>query len=514
MKKSFLIIFCFSLFVFARGQKNDSIKIVITNIGKAINSPFAEYSPAISADGMTMIFTSRRPVTEKEVSKNKQGKENIYISSYDTIKKKWKIAERLSDVVNEPNRHNSAKAISNDGQRMLIYRDDESANGDLYISELNGNEWSATEKLPEPINSKYHESTASISPDGTTIYFVSNRPGGIGGRDIWMCKQDDYGKWGEVKNLEKPINTEEDEESIFIHPDGKTIYYSSKGRTPSKGGYDIYKSVNTNGKWSKPTNLGAPINTKDDDLCFVVTADGLTAYYASAKDGGQGERDLYEIKFIPKEKKTGPQLTLLKGTITDEISGKPLESSIEIKDLETNKVVTKIKSNSATGKYLVSLPSNKNYGITVNADKYLFHSVNVDIPPATTSYQEIIKDIQLKKYEIGKRIVLNNIFYDFDKATLRTESLSELERMVKLMNENPSMKVEISSHTDNIGSEEYNISLSQARAQSVVDYLISKGVTKERLIAKGYGKSMPIATNETEEGRQLNRRTEFKIVSI
>ncbi|MFH0895303.1 MAG: OmpA family protein [Bacteroidota bacterium] len=511
MKKFFLFIFCFSLFAFARGQKNDSVKIVITNVGKAINSPFAEYSPAISADGMTLFFTSRRPVTEKEISKNKEAKESIYFSTYDTLKKKWSKAEILKEVVNEPNRHNSAKAISNDGQRMLIYRDDEYANGDLYYTELQGNEWGATEKLPEPINSKLHESAASISPDGTTIYFVSDRSGGFGGRDIWVCTQDEYGYWGEAKNLGKNINTKQDEESVFIHPDGKTIYFSSKGHTPNKGGYDVYKSEMKDSVWSKPVILDSPINTKDDDLCFVLTASGLTGYYASAKAGGQGERDIYEIKFVLKEK---PKLTLLKGTITDEITGVPIEAVLEIKDLEKNTVVSKIKSNSATGKYLVSLPSNKNYGITVNAETYLFHSVNVDIPPATSSYQEIIKDIQLKKYEIGKRIILNNIFYDFDKATLRSESMSELSRLVKLMNENPSIKIEISSHTDNIGSEEYNNTLSQARAQSVVDYLISKGIKKERLIAKGYGKSTPIAPNDTEKGRQMNRRTEFKILSI
>lgn len=512
----FIVVWVFSVLL-SFCQKNDTIivndtlKVVITNPGKEVNSVFSDYAPVVSADGELLIFTSRRPVTDKEKEKNKESKENIYSATFSKTKNKWKNAVILGENINEPGRHNSAISISNDGQRMLLYRDDVNGNGDIWKSTLHGKVWSVPEKLPEPVNSPNHESSASYSPDGKTIYFVSDRPGGHGGLDIWMCTQDDAGKWGKAKNLGTMINTSSDEEGVFMHPDGKTLYFSSKGHK-STGGYDIYKSVYENEKWSKPVNLGSFINTEKDDVYFVLTADGATGYYSSVQKEGFGENDIYSINFIRTEKEKGPALTLLKGTVTDEITGDSLESTIVIKDLEKNEEVTTLYSNSETGKYLVSLPSGKNYGISVNSTSYLFHSENVNIP-LSTGYQEIIKDIQLKKIEIGKKITLNNIFYDFDKSTLRSESISELDRLVLLMTENPTIKIELSSHTDNVGTDEYNITLSQARAQSVVDYVIAKGINKDRLVAKGYGETIPIATNDSEEGRQQNRRTEFKILS-
>lgn len=505
----------FSTGIKEKGKQNaaDKARVTIVNAGRAINTIFPEYAPVISADGKMMVFTSRRPVTEKDIRKNTQGMETVYVSYYNEKRKKWSDAKKLAESVNQPGRHNSAIALSNDGQTMLLYRDDENGNGDIYESKLKGDTWSEPVKMPEPINSESHESSASISPDERIIYFVSNRKGGQGGRDIWMCKKDDNGKWGVAENAGNVVNSAKDEEGVFIHPDGKTLYFNSKG-FKGNGGYDIFKTVFEGGKWSEPENLGAPVNTPDDDLYFVLAANGRTGYYSSAKVGGIGEKDIYEIRFtLPATKKEeGPQLTLLSGTITDETTKDSLEANIDIIDNEKNLLVTRITSNKTTGHYLVSLPSGKNYGIAVKAKGYLFHSENVNIP-ASKGYQEIVKDVQLKKLEVGKTIVLNNIFYDFDKATLRNESKSELERLVELMNDNKMIKVELSSHTDNRGTDEYNIKLSQARAQSVVDYLINKGISTDRLVAKGYGESLPVTANDTEEGMQQNRRTEFKILS-
>ena len=206
------------------------------------------------------------------------------------------------------------------------------------------------------------------------------------------------------------------------------------------------------------------------------------------------------------------QITILKGVITDEKTGLPLEAQIELVDNEKNEVIANFNSNSTTGKYLVSLPSGKNYGIAVKAESYLFHSENFTIP-ASAAYQEITKDIALKKFDVGTKIVLNNIFFDFDKATLRTESTNELERLTKLLNDMPTLKIEISGHTDNKGSATYNQTLSESRSKSVVDYLIAHTISADRLTFKGYGLSQPIASNDTDEGRQMNRRTEFKIIS-
>lgn len=513
----YLISFCLffiSLNLLSQGE-NDSVKIEITNAGKGINSEFSDFAPVISADGSVMIFTSRRPVTEKDIKKKKETLETIYSSEYDWGFEVWSDAKRLSETVNIPSFNNSAIGLSADGQRMLLYKDDVKGNGDIYESVLEGTEWSKPEKLPSPINSEHHESSAAYSPDGNTIYFVSTRPGGSGGRDIWYCTKLKNGKWGDAKNMGKDINTDKHEEGVYMHPDGITFYYGSQGHD-SKGGLDIFMTVKKGIKWTKPVNMGEPINTTGDDVYFVIEASGKYAYYTSAHEGGMGEKDIYKVTFkrIYKDeaKKSGPKLILLKGVITDEKDGHPLEATIQVIDNEKHEVLSTLVSNSSTGKYLVTLPAGKNYGIYVNAKEYLFHSENFDVHD-TSDYTEVIKDIALKKLEVGSQIVLNNIFYDFDKSTLRDESKTELDKLTELLTNNPSMKIEISSHTDSKGSDDYNLKLSQARAQSVVDYLIGKGIKPERMTAKGYGESSPRATNDTEEGRQQNRRTEFKILS-
>jgi outer membrane protein OmpA-like peptidoglycan-associated protein len=513
------VIFFLFLSISIQSQNESSVKIIISNIGKSINSKYPDYAPVVSADGLLMVFTSRRPLTQKENEKNKELMENVYISYYNEDKKNWNDAKIISAPVNQLDRHNSAIALSNDGQKMLLYRDDENGNGDIYESILKGDNWTEPVKLPKPINSEKHESSASISPDGRTIYFVSDRKGGLGGRDIWLCRQSENGKWGKAENLGKIINTTEDEEGVFIHPDGKTIYFSSKGHK-GKGGYDIFKSVYENEQWNIPENIGNAINTTDDDIYFVLTANGKTGYYASSKKGGQGDKDIYKVDFLPiiNEKEIGvkkdsrPKLTLFKGVVIDNTTSKPIESDIDVIDNEKHEVIARIKSNSVTGKFLISLPAGKNYGITVKKEAYLFYSENFNLSD-TARYQEVNKIIPLKKIEIGNKITLKNIFYDFDKSTLRSISKFELDQLVELLNTNPDIKIEISSYTDNKGTDEYNSKLSQARAQSVVDYLVSKSINKDRLVAKGYGELQVIATNDTEEGRQLNRRTEFKILA-
>lgn len=513
MRSLFIFLLIISHNVF--GQNNDSVKIIIKNLGKPLNSAFSDFAPVISADGATMLFTSRRPVSEKEITKQKPSMENIYVSDYDAKTDKWSEPKRLGESVNKTDKHNSAIALSNDGQTMLLYRDDN--NGDIYESHLEGEQWTEAIRLPEPINSPAHESSASISPDGRTIYFCSDRDGGKGGRDIWFCTQDKNGKWGKAKNLGS-LNTKEDEEGVFIHPDGKTLYFSSKGNN-SKGGYDIFKSTfenftngQTGGKWTKPINLGSPINTPDDDVYFVITADGKTGYYASAKSGGIGEKDIYQIKPIEKKQDKGPKLTLLKGIVSDKLTSALIGSDIEITDNVKTEVISKIKSNSATGKFLISLPSGKNYGITVKSEGYLFHSENFDIPDSV-AYSEVSLNIQLEKMIVGSKIILRNIFFNFASDSLKNESISELENIFNLLVENPNMKIEISGHTDNHGSLELNTKLSNARAKSVVEYLIKRGISSTRLEYKGYAYSQPIASNDNEEGRQLNRRVEFKILS-
>lgn len=503
-----LLIQCSYLLV---AQQTDSVIIKITNIGNAINTNNQEYAPVISADASLLMFTTKRPAAGKK--KQKEILEQIWFSEMNEQTKIWQDAKALPENVNNPKRNISNIALSNDGHKLLLYVDELTGTGDISESELKGTNWSDPVKLPAPINSPSHESSASYAPDGKTIYFVSDRAGGRGGRDIWSCTQDLSGKWGKANNLGSLVNSNEDEEALFMHPDGKTLYFSSK-RKGGLGGYDIYKTELIKNKWNAPKNIGKPINTEGDDLFFVMEANGKTAYYSSDQKGTLGEKDIFKVTFtsISKKKEAGPRLTILKGTISDEKSGALLEADIELIDNVKHEVIAKFKSNSSTGKYLISLPSGKNYGINVNANGYLFQSENVSLPDSA-AYQEIVKNIKLKKLEVGSKIILNNIFFDYDKATIKAESETELKRLIKLLNENPLLKIEISGHTDNKGSSIYNQKLSESRAKTVVDYLVANTIPSSRLEYKGYGLEQPIATNDTEEGRQLNRRTEFKIIS-
>lgn len=514
------------------------VRVFIDNVGNVINTQYPEYGPVISADEDIMMFTSRRNTTTGgAIDENyEEYFEDIYITYM--FNEAWTAPTNVGPPINTEG-HDATVNLAPDGQKLFTYRDDKGA-GNIYESVLIGDKWSEPEKMGKAINSSFHESSASISYDGKQIYIVSERiDDSYGGRDIFLCSQNAKGKWEVAQNAGTVINTEYNEEGVFIVPDGKTMFFSSEGHS-SMGGFDIFKSTWVNGAWSKPENIGYPINTPDDDVFFVISASGKHGYYASVKPDGFGDRDIYLITFLGAEKPlkmdtednllasvTAPikemaiaqvveikenKVTLLKGVITDALTNQPLEAEITLIDNLKNLEIATFKSNSKTGKYLVSLPSGINYGIAVKKENYLFHSENFDIP-ADANYQEVVKDVALKNIAVGNKIVLKNIFFDFDKATLRPESTSELERLTKLLNDVPTMRIEISGHTDNKGSATYNQTLSENRAKAVVDYLISKGIVASRLEYKGYGLQQPIAPNETDEGRQLNRRTEFKILS-
>ncbi len=527
------------------------IRVFIDNLGPTINSKYREYSPLISADESMMIFTSRRADTEgggRDESDN-LFYEDIYIAY--NVGNKWEKAENIGKPLNTSN-NDATVGLSSDGQQLFTYNGKDNG-GDISVSELKGTEWSKPDNNPlkKNINTDYHESAASFSFDGKTMYFVTNKPGnnydvsssdGFTARthDIFMSYwSEEKERWGPAKNLGSSINSEYEERAVFMHPDGRTMYFSSNGEK-SMGGLDIFSTeLQDDGTWSIPKNIGYPINTPDDDVFLVMSASGKHGYYASVKEDGYGDYDIYMITFRGPEKpivqsnednllaniapvsetimeesveiKT-TRLTILKGTVKDAISLNPIEATIEIVDNEKNEVVSIAKSNSSTGKYLVSLPSGKNYGIAVKAETYLFHSENFNIP-AATNYQEITKDILLNKMDIGSKIILKNIFFDYAKATLRPESFPELERLVKLLTDFPTSRIEISGHTDNRGSRTTNQRLSENRAKAVVEHLISKGIDAKRLEFKGYAFDQPVATNDTDEGRQQNRRVEFKVLS-
>jgi outer membrane protein OmpA-like peptidoglycan-associated protein/Tol biopolymer transport system component len=504
------------------------VNIKIENLGEPINSPYPDYSPVVSADESTIIFTSRRLGTTCG-KKDVDGKyfEDIYIADLGQDKKNWgKNFRKIGSNINTCG-HEASISISYDGKELFIYKDD-NGDGNIYVSYFKDDEWSVPEKLPAEINSKYRESHACLSADGNTIYFTSNRPGGYGGLDIYKCEKLANGKWSKAVNLGPKINTEYDEESPFILPDGVTLYFASKGHE-SMGGFDIFTVTQSDdGLWSTPENIGFPINTTDDDVFYVPTKDEKHAYYASAKEWGYGDMDIYKLSIITQKK----IVAHLKGIIFDELSYKPIEAKVEVTDAKTNEIIASLTSGVEAGDYYVSLPTGKKYNLTVSADKYITHNETIDVPD-TISNPEINKPIILQKIPIaasvkekenkimldnkevavGQRIVLNNVFFDFDKFTLRPESAVELDKWVAFLKENPTLKIEISGHTDNKGTADYNYTLSDNRAKAVREYFMVNGINKDRMTWRGYGFDEPISTNQTEEGRQKNRRTEIKITS-
>ncbi len=489
------------------------VKSIIQNLDSTVNSAFPDYSPVLSADQNTLFFTSRRPETTgglKDIEGNYF--EDIYRS--DKTKSGWSKAENIGAPINTKG-NEATVGISPDGQTILIYKDDD-GDGNIYSTTLNGDIWSKPIKLNDNINSEFWEPSAFISADGNTIYFSSNRPGGYGGRDLYTSKMLPTGDWAKAVNMGPTINTPFDEDAPFIHPDGVTLYFSSNGHA-TMGGFDIFTTqLSDAGIWSEPMNVGYPVNTPDDDIYYVVSPDSKTAYFSSFREDGFGEKDNYMITF-PDRIET--PLTVMKGTVIDETGRPAKDVEITVADNVTGEVVGIYRTNSKTGEFLFILPPGRNYNVTYQSANHLFYSENMDIPKES-NYYELKRAIILPPVVVGSKITLNNIFFDFDKATLRKLSNVEINNLVQLMTKNPKIKVEISGHTDSKGSEVYNLRLSEARAQSVVNSLQAKGISKERMQAKGYGKSKPVAPNsnpdgtDNPEGRQKNRRVEFKIIGI
>jgi len=517
------------------------IRVWVDNV-KGVNTKYPDYCAAISADEYTMIFNSKRPeTTGGKTADDGYYYSDIYVSYRN--KRSWTKPTGIGAPLNSDGQ-DECLAISPDGQKIYVYKNE--GNGDIYLSVLEGENWSSPEKLSEiKVNSENNETHASFNYNEREIYLVSDQPyNNVGGKDIFFSGKDFRGDWGKRQTVGRQvINTKYDEGSVFMHPDGETIYFSSKGHN-SMGGYDIFMVRRIPGGWSQPVNLGYPINTPFDETFFVMSANGKHAYITSNREGdGVGDMDIYRITFLgplkpmtidnedhllasfaePIQEATlagavnieSKSLTILKGRVLDDFTSKPIKAEIEIVDNDKNTVIATFTSNSKTGKFLVSLPAGINYGIAVKAKDYLFHSENFNLPK-TSDYQLVEKDIRLKNVCIGCKIILRNIFFDTGKSTIRDESTTELNRLVTLIKDiervKPGIKIEISGHTDNVGSANTNQRLSESRAKSVVNYLIQHGVNASKLVYKGYGETQPVASNNTSAGKQANRRTEFKIL--
>ena len=480
------------------------------NMGPNVNSERDEYLAALTADEMELIFTVRVPRSEKTICAFCQTEEDFYASHKENGK--WQPRYPLAAPINT-GYNEGAQAISPDG-RYLFYTMCNADGGygscDLYWSKRIGNRWSRPRNMGNVVNTSGWESQPSIAPDGKTIYFASNNPKGYGGVDIWKTEMLEEGIFSEPVNLGPVINTKKDDTAPFIHPDGRTLYFASDGR-PGMGGKDLYYSVLLeNNNWSEPVNLGYPINTQADEINILISASGTTAYFSSDKAGGYGGLDLYY--FTLDEQLRPTPVTYIKGKVQDAVTLQPLEAAIEMIDLNHNKVVTSTSSDPVTGDFLACILTGTNILLNVSHPDYPFYSENFQLEKSYSNLEPFLKNIRLEKADIGTTFILRNIFFDFGNDELREESYTELNRLVHYLEKNKNIHIEIGGHTDNIGSDEYNNRLSLGRAKSVYNYLIKKGVDASRLSFKGYGRTTPIADNDTEEGRAINRRTEFKIV--
>ncbi|GAB3905424.1 OmpA family protein [Mucilaginibacter boryungensis] len=468
------------------------------NLGPEINTADDEYLPVATADESTLIFT-------RKINNN----EDFYKST--KADNKWQTATYLSNLINTPNFNEGAQSISQDGKYLFFTgcnRPDGLGRCDIYISLKKGNDWAKPRDLPPPINSPGWESQPSISADGRTLYFVSNRKGGYGGYDIWKSILTPNG-WGEPINLGPNINTTFDEQSPFIHPDDSTLYFCSNG-WPGMGNKDLFVSrLSKKGEWQRPENLGYPINSSGDENGLTITANGNYAFFASNNLNGFGGFDIYTFE-LPVAVRPH-MVTYAKGTVHDGTTKQPLEAAVEIIDLENGLAVYQDYSSATTGEFLATLTTGKNYGLTVTKNGYLFYSENFSLVGHKVNNPFNVK-IALEPIAIGSKVILKNIFFDTNRFDLKPESMSELKKIIDFLALNPNVKIEISGHTDNVGNDQANQILSENRAKSVYKFLVDHSVNTNRMIFKGYGKTQPIAPNTSDENRAMNRRTEIQII--
>jgi outer membrane protein OmpA-like peptidoglycan-associated protein/tetratricopeptide (TPR) repeat protein len=469
------------------------------NVGAAVNTSESEYFPSLTIDGKELLFTRRL----------KNFNEDFYQSLADSTG--WIVAKAIEGNVNTP-LNEGAQNISQDGEWLVFTgcnRKDGFGGCDIYISYNTIQGWSEAMNLGGRINSDQWESQPCLSPDKRDLYFASKRLGGYGGSDIYVSHLQLNGKWSDPENLGPGINSSGDEQCPFIHADNQTLYFTSN-HWQGYGDEDLfYVRKGPGGDWSKPMNLGYPINTIDREGTLFIAADGKTAYYASDRSDSKGGLDIYSFEL--RESMRPYKTVWVKGKVTDKKTGKGLPSSVELIDVNSKQSVSKVQTDE-TGNYFITLPLGKNYVFNVNRKGYLFYSDNF-MMSNLNSDSVYEKNIPLVPIEMNAAVVLKNIFFDVNKFELQTVSQVELEKLVQLLTDNPTIKIEISGHTDNIGKSADNLTLSNNRAKAVVNYLVSKGIDVKRLMAKGYGASKPVADNKTEEGRAQNRRTEMKVIS-
>jgi len=518
---------------------NNPVRVNVNNMGTNINSKYDDYGPVIHPNDSILYFTSRR--------KNEKNDERWVVDNrfYSDIYKselkdgKWQKASVLPRRIYS--RHNDAiLEVTEDPDRLYIYRGDKKG-GDIYYYEMKRGKWRGPKKFSSNINTRDKETAISFTEDKRTVFFVSDyEEQTLGKKDVFMANKNNKGKWEEIYNLGGIVNSWLNEEGVYISTLEDRLYFSSEGQS-SMGGYDIfYTERDVDGNWEEPVNLGYPVNTPYDDVLFQMSnKTDKKGYFSSIREDTHGKKDLYEVIFLGEEKdyfvffgqdslawtmepkeelfyKTPEKLAIdttiyLVGNVLDKNSKEGVKGRLQIIDNEKNKVIATYLSDTL-GNYKIRLAEKKKYGVEITAKDYLFFAEEINMNQMEIKNDSIHKNFLLDKVEVGKKVVLENIYFETGSDKLKPESYAELDRVVKLLENNASIKLEISGHTDNVGSYIANKRLSKSRAKSVVDYLVGHGISKSRLTFEGYSFTRPIAPNDTPEGRRRNRRVEFEIL--
>ena len=488
---------------YAIKNKRNSSGFVPRPLNDTVNCFPMQYFPVLTADEQELIFTRR-------LGAGNEDDEDLVITRKDSTGH-WTKPESISPNVNSEFNEGTC-TISADG-RQLIFTSCLGRRGfgncDLFQSLRVGTTWSQPLNMGPQINSPAWESQPALSADGRVLYFLSDRKGGLGSRDIYVSYQIEPNKWTKAENLGPKINTPYDEISPFIHVNGRTLFFAANGRL-GFGGYDLFRSEKENGEWQEPVNFGYPVNNHEDQFSLFITADGKRGYYSHEEGSMNTSGKIYEIS-VPEDLQIKFRSNYVKGKVRDKRTGLPLNARIELYNVVKNELISTVNSDSITGAYLMVLTQGSEYGIFVSKKDYVFQSLNFNYE-SEVNIEPVEVNVFLDKVTVGATSVLKNIFFEFNKFDLQDKSITELEKMVRFLTENPQVKVEISGHTDNDGSPAYNLKLSQNRAQSVANHLIQHGIDLKRISQKGYGADHPIKPNDSEENKQANRRIEFKIL--
>jgi outer membrane protein OmpA-like peptidoglycan-associated protein len=504
---------------FSIEARKHPLSIQFRNMGEAVNSSEFDYFPTITADEQSLYYTRRLPCASCIGS----WQEDLFLAKAGP--QGWstgRVVQELSSQGNE-----GAPSVSADGNYMFITMSQEMGGGYMggnakgygscdifYTQKINGR-WTKPVNLGPSINSAQWESQPSFSSDGKTLYFVRGNPlrnGTVKNIDIFYSVVEADGKFGTAQRLPENINSKDEEESVFIHPDNQTLYFSSRGHV-GMGGADIFMSRRkADGNWGDPVNLGFPVNSADDENSLLVSPSGRMAYFASDREGGVGGLDLYEFE-LPAQLKP-EAITYVKGSVYHAQTRQPLEASFELIDLDSQKLLTRSYSQK-NGEFLVTLTATKNYLVNVSREGFLFYSDNFILRDLKTDFNKpFVLNIPLEPIDTGSTVELKNVFFDVNKSELRPESCTELDKLVAFLLKNPNLKIELGGHTDNTGDKKANQLLSENRAKAVQQYLVSAGkIGVERLSYKGYGDSRPKVPNDTAENKAKNRRTEFKVTA-